>query len=105
MTNIERLIIIIIMMAVTMMTRFAVLVIKKRNPSETSKQLMDALPFASIGLLMVYGLQDTILLKSGSLLYEILSLLLITIVFIKTKHSLLSLAIGLSVYLMLVNLL
>src|SRR5690554_1651906 len=105
MTDIERLIIIIIMMVVTMMTRFAVLLIKNRNPSKTSKRLIDALPFASIGLLMVYGLQDTILLNSGSLFYEILSLSLITIVFIKTKHSLLSLAVGLSVYLMLVNIL
>ena len=105
MTNIERLIMILLMMIATVFTRFFVLFINRKDKSKKYESLIKNLPYATMGLLVVYGLKDTLLFQSVKPLYELLSLILITIVYYKSHHVLISVSTGLGFYLVLVNLL
>ncbi len=105
MSNVERFIIVLLMMVATLFTRFFVLLINKKDKSKRYESLIRNLPYATMGLLVVYGLKDSLLLQSIKPLYELVSLILITCVYYMSHHVLLSVSTGLALYLILVNLL
>ena len=61
------------------------------------------LPFATMGMLVVYALKDTKLTESPYGLFELLSLIVIAIVHHYKNSTLLSISAGVIVYLILVN--
>lgn len=105
MSNVERFILVLLMMSATVFTRFFVLLINKKDKSKRYESLIRNLPYATMGLLVVYGLKDSLLLQSIKPLYELVSLILITVVYTMSHHVLLSVSTGLALYLILVNLL
>lgn len=105
MSNVERFILVLLMMSATVFTRFFVLLINKKEKSKRYESLIRNLPYATMGLLVVYGLKDSLLLQSINPLYELVSLILITVVYYMSHHVLISVSTGLALYLILVNLL
>jgi branched-subunit amino acid transport protein AzlD len=61
------------------------------------------LPYATMGMLVVYALKDTNMTQSPYGLYELLSLVVIAIVHHVKNNTLLSISAGVIVYLILVN--
>jgi branched-subunit amino acid transport protein AzlD len=61
------------------------------------------LPYATMGMLVVYALKDTKITQSPYGLYELLSLVVIAIVHHFKNNTLLSISAGVIVYLILVN--
>jgi branched-subunit amino acid transport protein AzlD len=61
------------------------------------------LPYATMGMLVVYALKDTKINQSPYGLYELLSLVVIAIVHHFKNNTLLSISAGVIVYLILVN--
>jgi len=67
--------------------------------------LADRLPFASLGMLVVYALKDVKITESPFGLYELLSLGAIALIHHWKHNTLLSISTGLAMYLFLSNLL
>lgn len=67
------------------------------------KQLGDRLPYASLGMLLIYALKDVNLAQAPHGASEGLSLMLITLVHRWRKNTLLSIFTGLVFYLLCVN--
>ena len=90
----------------TMMTRFLPFVVfpaGKPTPKYV-QYLGDVLPFAVIGLLVVYSLKDTIVLVWPYGIPEIIAIVCIILLHIWKKNMLLSIAAGTVVYMLLVQL-
>lgn len=66
-------------------------------------KLGDTLPYASLGMLLIYALKDVNLLQSPFGASEIIALLAITFTHMKKKNTLISIFFGLVVYLVCVN--
>lgn len=105
MSNYQRIVIILLMMVATVFTRFLVLLFIRKGKTIKHESLIRNLPYATMGLLVVYGLKDTLLLQSIKPVYELISLVLITFVYYVSHHVLLSVSAGVILYLALVNLL
>lgn len=90
----------------TMLTRFLPFILfpdhKPIPPFVTF--LADRLPYASLGMLVVYALKDVSVVESPYGLYELLSMALIALVHHWKSNTLLSISSGLLMYLLLVNL-
>ena len=105
MSDLERMISIIVMMSATMMTRFIPLVMFKKELSDKTKNIANQLPFATMGLLVVYALKDSFTVENSYGLYQMIGLVTIVIIHKITDHILLSIGGGLIVYLLILNVL
>lgn len=104
MTQYQLAITILILSLVTMATRFLpFLWFKQRNLSPWMQFLTQRIPLASLGMLVVYGLKDVTVLSNTVLFWQLMSLGIIAIVYKVSKSTLWSLAIGVSVYLLIMN--
>lgn len=106
MTDLQLLMTVGAMAIATMLTRFLPFILfpdhKPIPPFVTF--LADRLPYASLGMLVVYALKDVSVVESPYGLYELISLVLIALVHHWKSNTLLSISSGLLVYLLLVNL-
>jgi branched-subunit amino acid transport protein AzlD len=105
MSDLERMISIIVMMSATIMTRFIPLVLFKKELSVKTKNIANQLPFATMGLLVVYALKDSFTVETNYGLYQIIGLLTIVIIYKMTDHILMSIGGGLFIYLLILNVL
>lgn len=106
MTDLQLLITVGAMAIATMLTRFLPFILfpdHKPIPPFVSF-LADRLPYASLGMLVVYALKDVSVVESPYGLYELLSMALIALVHHWKSNTLLSISSGLLLYLLLVNL-
>lgn len=107
MTDLQLLISVLVMAAATMLTRFLPFILfpEHKPVPKVITMLADRLPYASLGMLLVYALKDVQVTQSPFGLYEGLSLGLIAIVHHFKNNTLLSIGSGLGLYLILINLL
>lgn len=103
MSNTQRFLMVLIMMAATMLTRFLPLLLFKKELPKNVQKTVDNLPYALMGLLVVYTLKDSFTANNSYGLLEAVGLLVISVVYRFSNHVLLSIGCGLSVYLILVN--
>ena len=104
MTQYQLLTTILILSLVTMSTRFLPFIwFKDRKLSSWMQFSTQRIPLASIGMLMIYGLKDVTTLSVHVVIMQLISLILIAIVYRISKSTLWSLAIGVSVYLVVMN--
>jgi len=89
----------------TMITRALPFLVfpENKNLPKYIKYLSDVLPFATIGLLVVYCLKDVSFLAKPFALPEIISVIVVAVVHILKKNSLLSISIGTFLYMILIN--
>ena len=107
MTDLQLLITVLMMALATMLTRFLPFILfpeHKPIPKAVSF-LADRLPYASLGMLLVYALKDVQLQSTPFGLYELISLVVIAVIHHFKNNTLLSISGGLAVYLILMNLL
>jgi branched-subunit amino acid transport protein AzlD len=105
MTDLQLLITILAMAVATILTRFLPFFLfpdHKPIPKFVSF-LADRLPFASLGMLVVYALKDVKITESPYGLYELISLLVISVIHRLNHNTLLSISLGLVTYLILIN--
>jgi branched-subunit amino acid transport protein AzlD len=105
MNDLQLLITVLSMAAATIITRFLPFIMfpdHKPIPKLVSF-LADRLPFASLGMLVVYALKDVKISESPYGIYELISLLVITMIHHLKQNTLLSISLGLATYLILVN--
>ena len=105
MTDQQLLITVIAMAIATMLTRFLPFFLfpdHKPIPRFVSF-LADRLPFASLGMLVVYALKDIKITEAPYGLYEMISLVVITIIHTWKHNTLLSIGLGFTTYLILIN--
>lgn len=104
MTQYQLLITILILSLVTISTRFLpFLWFKDHKLSPWMQFSTKKIPLASIGMLMIYGFKDVTTLSVTAIFMQLISLILIAIVYKISKSTLWSLAIGVSVYLLVMN--
>ena len=106
MTDIELLISVLAMAAATMLTRFLPFVLfpdHKPIPHFVTT-LADRLPYASLGMLVVYALKDVKITSAPYGLNEFICLGLITLIHHWKHNTLLSISVGVFAYLILMNL-
>lgn len=105
MNDLQLFISVMVMALATILTRFLPFVLfpdhKPIPPFVTF--LANRLPFASLGMLLVYALKDVRLDLAPFGLYELISLVIITLVHSKKGNTLLSISVGLLTYLFLLN--
>lgn len=89
----------------TMLTRFLPLFLFKKELPNSLQKIVNNLPYAMMGLLVVYTLKDSFSIDNVYGLWELVGLIVITIVYRLSNHVILSIACGLSIYLILVNIL
>jgi branched-subunit amino acid transport protein AzlD len=105
MTDLQFLITVGALTAGTIVTRFLPFVLfpdHKPIPAWI-RFLADRLPYASIGMLVVYALKDTATFSAPNGLVEAVSLLVITLVHHWKHNTLLSIGSGVLIYLFIVN--
>jgi branched-subunit amino acid transport protein AzlD len=105
MTDLQLIITVLAMAAATILTRFLPFFLfpdHKPIPKFVSF-LADRLPFASLGMLVVYALKDVRITESPYGLYELISLLMITLIHAWKHNTLMSISLGLFTYLLLIN--
>ena len=105
MSDLELMISIIVMMSATMMTRFIPLVMFKKELSAKTRSIANQLPYATMGLLVVYALKDSFSVETNYGLYQMIGLLTIVIIHKMTDHILMSIGGGLLIYLLILNVL
>ncbi|NTW95802.1 MAG: branched-chain amino acid transporter AzlD [Erysipelotrichaceae bacterium] len=105
MTDLQLIITVLAMAVATILTRFLPFFLfpdHKPIPKFVSF-LADRLPFASLGMLVVYALKDVKLFETPFGLYELISLLIITLFHTWKRNTLLSIGLGFTTYLILIN--
>ena len=105
MSDTQRFLMVLIMMAATMITRLLPLLLFKKELPKKLRKTVNNLPYALMGLLVVYTLKDSFTPNNTYGLLEIVGLVVISLVYKLSDHVLLSIGCGLSVYLVLVNIL
>ena len=105
MTHKQMLLTVLVIMLGTMLTRFLVFFIfpPTKEPPQFVTYLGKVLPAAAIGLLVVYALKDIQLTKRPFALPEFLAILTILLIHKWRRNSLLSIASGTVVYMLLVQ--
>jgi|SRR5690625_196636 branched-subunit amino acid transport protein AzlD len=105
MTHNQMLITIAIIMLGTMLTRFLVFFIfpPTKEPPQFVTYLGKVLPAAAIGLLVVYALKDIQITERPFAIPEILAILVIVFIHKWRRNSLLSIASGTIIYMVLVQ--
>ena len=96
----------IVVALVTMSTRFLPFLIfgEKRKTPELVLYLGKVLPFAIMGMLVVYSLKDTTVLTAPYGIPELIGCGVVTALHIWKRNSLLSIGVGTVVYMLLVQL-
>lgn len=105
MTDLQLMITVGAMAIATMLTRFLPFILfpdHKPIPPFVSF-LADRLPYASLGMLVVYALKDVSVVESPFGLYELLSMALIALVHHWKSNTLLSISVGVLMYLIMLN--
>jgi len=105
MTDLQLIITVLAMAAATILTRFIPFFLfpdHKPIPKYVIF-LAERLPFASLGMLVVYALKDVKINQSPYGLYELISLLIITLFHTWKRNTLLSIGLGFTTYLILIN--
>jgi len=107
MNDLQLLITVIMMAIATMLTRFLPFILfpEHKPVPKVVTFLADRLPYASLGMLVVYALKDVNLQSAPYGLYELISLAVIAVIHHLKNNTLLSIGGGLAVYLILINLL
>ncbi len=103
MSNLERLLSVMIMMSATMTTRFLPFLFFKKELSQKTKTIAALLPYATMGLLVVYALKDSFKSENYFGVIEVIGLMMIAITYKKTDHILMSIGSGLLLYLLIVK--
>lgn len=105
MTDFQLLITVLMMAAATMLTRFLPFILfpEHKPVPKVVTFLADRLPYASLGMLVVYALKDVNLTSAPFGFYELISLVVIAVIHHLKNNTLLSIGGGLLVYLLLVN--
>ena len=93
------------MAAATMLTRFLPFFLfpEHKTIPKFVTLLADRLPFATLGMLVVYALKDVKISESPYGLYELISLITIALIHHWKHNTLLSISTGLVTYLLLIN--
>lgn len=106
MTDLQRWLMVFSLAGGTIITRFFPFWFFPENKAipHWLKKLGDTLPYASLGMLVVYALKGLNLASYPFGASEIISLIFITIIHLYKKNTLLSIFLGLALYLILVNL-
>jgi branched-subunit amino acid transport protein AzlD len=107
MNDLQLLVTVIVMAIATMLTRFLPFILfpEHKPVPKVVTFLADRLPYASLGMLVVYALKDVNLQSAPYGLYELISLAVIAVIHHLKNNTLLSIGGGLAVYLILINLL
>lgn len=105
MTTGQSIIIILIVMAGTLLTRFLPFIVfpSHRNPPVYIQYLGKVLPYAVIGMLIVYCLKDISIFHGTYGLPEAIAILCIVLLHLWKKNTLLSIITGTIVYMILVQ--
>jgi branched-subunit amino acid transport protein AzlD len=105
MNNDQMLITVAMLVVGTVFTRFIPFIaFPERKPiPKVITYLGQRLPYATMGMLVVYALKDTRLTESPYGIFELLSLVVIAVVHHFRNNTLLSISAGVIVYLVLVN--
>ncbi len=105
MSNLQLFISVLAMAFATIITRFLPFILfpEHKPIPKVVTFLADHLPYASLGMLVVYALKDVNLLRFPFGLYELICLGLITLVHYIKNNTLLSISVGLACYLLLLN--
>lgn len=104
MTTIQSIITIIVVVIGTMLTRFLPFIIfpESKTPPKSVVYLGSVLPYAVIGLLVVYCLKDAVFTEYHAL-PEMIAILAIVAIHKWKKSTLLSIAVGTIIYMLLVQ--
>ncbi len=104
MTVSQQIITVLVVVAGTVLTRFLPFIVfpEGKKPPEFISYLGKVLPYAVIGLLVVYCLKDAVFAKYHSLA-ELISIAVIFVLHKWKKNTLLSIAAGTAVYMLLVQ--
>jgi branched-subunit amino acid transport protein AzlD len=107
MNDLQLLVTVIVMAIATMLTRFLPFILfpEHKPVPKVVTFLADRLPYASLGMLVVYALKDVSLTASPFGFYEFISLGAIAVIHHLKNNTLLSIGGGLALYLVLSNLL
>lgn len=107
MTDLQLFISVLAMATATILTRFLPFILfpEHKPVPKIISFLADRLPYASLGMLLVYALKDVTVQSAPWGLYELLSLGVIAVIHHWKNNTLLSIGSGLAVYLILMNLL
>ncbi len=105
MSDLQLLISVLAMACATILTRFLPFILFPQNKPipKVVSFLADRLPYASLGLLVIYALKDVKITSAPYGLTELLSLIVIAVIHQWKNNTLLSIAGGLLIYLFLVN--
>jgi len=101
----QSIITILVVVLGTMVTRFLPFILfpAKKTPPKYIQYLGQVLPYAVIGLLVVYSLKDVSFISGNHGLPEFISILSITILHLWKKNTLLSISAGTIIYMILVQ--
>ncbi len=104
MTLTQTIITIALVMVGTMLTRFLPFIIfpSSKKPPEIIKVLSTSLPYAVMGMLVIYGISDSFFTQFHGL-FEIISIVVIVVLHRWKKNTLLSIAAGTITYMLLVQ--
>ena len=104
MTTLQSIILIIVVVLGTMLTRFLPFLVfsGKRTPPAYIQYLGTVLPYAAIGLLVVYGLKDSFS-SSFTIIPALISIFCVVLLHKWKKNVLLSLGVGTVLYMILVQ--
>ncbi len=105
MSDLQLLITVLAMAIATILTRFLPFILfpEHKPIPKIVTLLANRLPYASLGMLVIYALKDVNLTQFPFGLYEIISLAMITLVQYRKNNMLLSISVGLACYLLLLN--
>lgn len=105
-TSIQTFVIIIMLTIATMITRFLPFILFKNTKSDNSyiSYLGEVLPFAAIGLLLVYCLKDISFKNQSLWMPEVVAVVITALVHYFKESTLISISIGTVVYMVLVQL-
>ena len=84
----------------TMLTRFLPFIIFKKSTSNYLKYLGRVLPPAIIGMLVIYCLKDINFILPPHAIPEIIAVLLVVLLQLKTRNSLISILTGTIIYML-----
>lgn len=85
---------------VTALIRFSPFVIFKNNIPNVIKELSNKLPFAIMGMLVIYCIKDTTL---ATLLPTVISIVFVVIIHAYKNNTLLSITLGTVLYMLLIH--
>ncbi|HHW31528.1 MAG TPA: branched-chain amino acid transporter AzlD [Clostridiaceae bacterium] len=105
MTTQQSIITIVVVVLGTMITRFLPFILfpAKKIPPKYIQYLGQVLPYAVIGLLVVYSLKDVSFISGNHGLPELISILVIIVLHMWKKNTLLSIGAGTIIYMILVQ--